>query len=373
MQYLTFSPYYSGLSNVIMSYEIALAIAHITKRTVVLPPDCWMLFLAQQKMSDYIDIWHLLDKESLLKNFDCVEHKDVPEFQKYMEQIKDHRSYTAGLSRLEKDILNVRFGEGSLSCTTFALTNGMHTSEDFNDFTKERHVVNVESSKKFLHFENNLFGYFAYYVYAPGYKDRNEVKQRVNAACAYHPRFFERASKVKQQIGPYNAVHVRRGDFASIRDGNLLEVNDATKLCSRLEQMYDPAVPLYVATDERSPEFFDEARKKFKLFFFRDFNFNASQIDEAVLEQVICSEAELFYGTYLSTYTTRINVIRGVSNKQTCSYGGINHFITAEQSGIDFSEAFPWKQQHGRWNWEQSCHFQWVKELQDGILETSNV
>jgi DNA-directed RNA polymerase II subunit RPB2 len=100
---------------------------------------------------------------------------------------------------------------------------------------------------------------------------------------------------------------------------------------------------------------------------------SASKIDEAVLEQVICSEAEIFYGTYLSTYTTRINVIRGISNKQTCSYGGINHFITAEQSGIDFSEAFPWKHNQGRWNWEQSCHFQWVKEVQDGILETSDV
>jgi hypothetical protein len=249
----------------------------------------------------------------------------------------------------------------------------VHDTEDFKSFSKARDIVNVKSSRKILHFENNLFGNFAYYVYAPGYEDRNLMKTKVNRACAYNSRFYELADKVKQTLGSYNAVHVRRNDFAEIRDFNLQEVNASDKLCNRLLEIYDTDVPLYIATDEKNESFFAEVKEKFNVFFFKDFGYNVNKIEEAVLEQVICSQAEEFYGTYLSTYTTRINVMRGLEGKQVCDYGGINHYVTAEQSGIDFSNAFPWHQNNGTWNWEWSYHFQWVKEIQDGILETTNV
>ena len=35
-----------------MSYEMFLAIAAITKRKVILPPDCWMLFLSESQEKD---------------------------------------------------------------------------------------------------------------------------------------------------------------------------------------------------------------------------------------------------------------------------------------------------------------------------------
>ena len=81
-KYISFGPYFSGLVNVIMSYEMFLAIAAITGRKVVLPPDCFLTFLCKgQNKEDWIDFWQIFDKEVLLKEFDCIEHNDVPEFQ----------------------------------------------------------------------------------------------------------------------------------------------------------------------------------------------------------------------------------------------------------------------------------------------------
>ena len=55
-KYISFSPYYSGLANVIMSYEMLFAAAYLTKRKVILPPDVWLLFISESHdKKDYID------------------------------------------------------------------------------------------------------------------------------------------------------------------------------------------------------------------------------------------------------------------------------------------------------------------------------
>ena len=103
MKYLSFSPYFSGLSNIIMSYELLLSIAYITKRKVILPPDVWMLFHSKcynhndWKKKDYVDVWEFLDKDILTKEFDCIDFYDVPEFQGKFEQMETERSYTGNI------------------------------------------------------------------------------------------------------------------------------------------------------------------------------------------------------------------------------------------------------------------------------------
>ena len=106
MRYLSFSPYFSGLSNIIMSYEILLSIAYITKRKVILPPDVWMLFHSKcynqkdWKKEDYVDIWEILDKDVITREFDCIDFYDVPEFQGKFEQLESERSYTGNISNV---------------------------------------------------------------------------------------------------------------------------------------------------------------------------------------------------------------------------------------------------------------------------------
>ena len=75
IKYISFGPYSAGLVNVIMSYELFLAIAEITKRKVILPPYCRIDHLKNSCAElEWIDIWQIFNKDILLEEFDCIEH-----------------------------------------------------------------------------------------------------------------------------------------------------------------------------------------------------------------------------------------------------------------------------------------------------------
>ena len=157
MRYISFSPYFSGLSNIIMSYEIFLSIAHITRRKVILPPDVWMLFHSKDynikdwKKKDYVDLWEIFDKDVIIKEFDCIDFYDVPEFQGKFEQLESERSYTGNISNVfnSRELMSLEFkasdhilftGENysdkSWICSNCNVT---HTEDpDFFDFCQGR-------------------------------------------------------------------------------------------------------------------------------------------------------------------------------------------------------------------------------------------
>ena len=148
MNYLSFSPYFSGLSNIIMSYELLLSIAYITKRKVILPPDVWMLFHSKDynihdwKKQDYVDVWEILDKDIVTKEFDCIDFYDVPEFQGKFEQMETERSYTGNIGGVidGSDIScyysqKVKTLDGDYTVFT---GDDYQNNHDFNDFCQEK-------------------------------------------------------------------------------------------------------------------------------------------------------------------------------------------------------------------------------------------
>eukprot|EP00271_Cylindrocystis_brebissonii_P021597 TRINITY_DN7816_c0_g1_i3.p1 TRINITY_DN7816_c0_g1~~TRINITY_DN7816_c0_g1_i3.p1 ORF type:complete len:486 (-),score=85.92 TRINITY_DN7816_c0_g1_i3:289-1746(-) len=82
------------------------------------------------------------------------------------------------------------------------------------------------------------------------------------------------ARLVKAKLGPeYNAVHVRRGD--KVRDKwrwkHLDEDTRPPKLLKTLQAKMPATLPLYIATDERSPGFFAPLATVYKIFVVDDF------------------------------------------------------------------------------------------------------
>ena len=145
-KYISFSPYFSGLANIIMSYEIFLSIAAITGRKVILPPDCWMLFICEsQNKKDWKDIWQIFDKNVLLEEFDCIEHRDVPEFQAKFNMMQSKLSYTGKLKKLQLDLNNLRFKAiDPTECIGHdVIVNGIPETEDFEKFRNNRDIVDV--------------------------------------------------------------------------------------------------------------------------------------------------------------------------------------------------------------------------------------
>ena len=393
MRYISFSPYFSGLSNIIMSYEIFLSIAHITRRKVILPPDVWMLFHSKDynikdwKKKDYVDLWEIFDKDVIIKEFDCIDFYDVPEFQGKFERLESERSYTGNISNVfnSRELISLEFkasdhilftGENysdkSWICSNCNVT---HTEDpDFFDFCQGRESINLNNyGHKFLHFEKNLFGHYWYDVYAGTSTERNELKNKINRCFRYENKLYDLSDRVKEKIGDYNSVHIRRNDFLDVRPESNESISDSGKIIDRFYTFFETSKPLYIATDEKDLSFFDGVREKYDIYFYSDFDFDLTSLERDVMDQVICSNSTLFFGTYMSTYTKRINVMRGLDGKQADDDIWINLLIESKDR-VDVGFINPWKLNNDkRWHWHQSSHPQWKYERNGKYVNQSNL
>lgn len=379
VKYISFKPYFSGLANIIMSYEIFLAAAAITKRKVILPPDCWFLFICDsQNKKDWKDIWQIFDKNILLEEFDCIEHDDVPEFVGLKHLISSRYSYTSKIKKSGLSVNSIEFTHDPIDNTTLinhrVLTNGILETDDFKKFVCSREVVDIKCPQKFLHFENNLFGQYWYNVYPGGEDERNKLKDKINRVLKYHDKFYYYADVVRQKIGQFNAIHVRRNDFLYERKSELKSVDSSSKILQAVRKLpfVDPSLPIYIATDEKQRSFFKKLSLKYDIYFYDDFDFKFGndyvndELHNAVLEQVICSQSENFFGTYLSTFSKRINIIRGLDGRQADDWMGINYI--PEKPDENLTDVLPWTKMNNKlWDWNLSSHIQWTKEI-DGKL-----
>jgi hypothetical protein len=352
-----------------MSYELAFSIAYITKRTLIIPPKVWLLFISEsQEKKDYIDLWEIFDKEYVKSQIKCIDFYDVPEFKNKYELMEGKKSYTENIDKVIDDVYTPKFlvdqelDVYSISEQHTVLTTESYLNEDFKDFCQNRIILNLSTIKnKFIHFENNLFGHYWYHVYPGDENRRNMMKQKINNCFRYVPRLYYLSKQVKDKLGPYNAVHIRRNDFLDTRKDDLNCVSNTKNILNMLKVFFGTELPLYISTDEQDINFFEEIGKEYKIYFYKDFDFNLSKLDHAVIEQIICSQAENFYGTYLSTYTSRINIMRGLEGRQADDDIGINYYPYDNRQ--DIRTANPWKlNQNKRWEWNSSSHPQWLME-----------
>lgn len=375
-RYITFSPYYSGLANVIMSYELAFSISHITGRTLVLPPNCFLLFLTEHHRDKFIDIWSIFDRVYVDKNCNCIDFYNVPELHGKYHLFGNEKSYTNGISQVIEDTTEIKFKSISDPTKDDITTNESHIvitssdyeNSDFSDFCQGREVLNLSNiNSKFIHFENNLFGHYWYHVYPGDFVERNLLKKEINTVFKYKQIFEDIGSVVSSNIGEYNSAHIRRNDFLYCRKNEIETLSSDLKILNKLKQYFDTSVPLYIATDEMDKSLFHLVKDEFKVYFFEDISkylpSHLSKLENTILEQIICSKSKKFYGTFYSTYSSRINIMRGLEGKQSDDFMGLNHISDI----INTSAINPWKHKEDKkWQWCDSSHPQWKIEV-DGF------
>jgi len=359
-KYIIFSPLRSGLANVIMSYEIAFAMAYITNRTLILPPSTFLTHITQGGREQWPSIWDLFDKNN--NEFDTIELNEYNEFKDL--QLGNHYSWFANTEQVIQDYYTPAQIPNNypLANANFCVVNDfdkIKDNDDFKSFVSTREIIDLNRSEKYIYIENSLFQHYWFWVYAGDASQRNLLKNKMNKVFRYNRRYYDLV-KNNVDIGRYNAIHVRRGDFF-IQYGHVLEtINTEDKLLSQVEKLLDPALPLYIATDEPNKEFFNEVAKKYKIFFISDFFKDLSKLDCAIVEQIICSQAEQFEGTIPSTYTKRINIMRGLDGKITKDYTGVNKIT---EYTPEMNNPLPWVNGNNKlWGWNMSSHSQWMQE-----------
>ena len=351
-KYIIFSPYRSGLCNVIMSYEIAVAIAYATKRTLIIPPTVYLTHITQGAKEQCTNFWSIFDKTN--NSFDTIEIGDHD----FPAQLGDFHSWSAGADQLLQDCYSPAQipQNAALSDEDFCVVGQNHDSDDFYTFLSGRKIINLDRPEKYILLENNLFQHYWYWVYVGDSAQRNFVKNKINRLFRYAQRYYDMVAK-EVIVGAYNAIHVRRGDFFYQYGYNLQTVDDENKLFNQVSKLVDPTLPLYIATDEPNQDFFKPLTTRYRVMFLNSFFKNLTKLEAAIVEQIICSQAEQFLGTVPSTYSKRINVMRGLEGKPATDYTGINQITSWDPR---MSDPIPWK--NSRWGWSMSSHPQWMQE-----------
>ena len=197
---------------------------------------------------------------------------------------------------------------------------------------------------KMQHPAYRMFGHFAQFVAFGDVAGDHGANTFIRSALHFHDRLIEIASRAAAQVGPaaaakiaaqtgpaavtthaakraargstagYAALHVRRNDF-QYKD----MFSPAGEIARNIQRLVKPGTTLYISTDERRHEFFDALTERYTIVFLSDVlplaGLTGSQRPPdywlGQIEQLICTQADIFVGTRLSTFTAYIQRMRG--------------------------------------------------------------
>lgn len=122
----------------------------------------------------------------------------------------------------------------------------------------------------------------------------------------------EKCAKMRAKLdlgGDYAAVHVRRGDFQEFASGTQRSAVDMARI---LEEKLPADLPVLIASDG-GKEYIDEVQTHTSLRLctaLSEADGTDSDVVLSVLEQLLCAQAVRFLGTHLSTFSTGIFQLR---------------------------------------------------------------
>ena len=322
MRYLFYTNYQSGLSglsNGIMSIEIGVILAHLSNRLLVLdgnvsPPanivayDGRVSNLKPSRVTDLLDIpvpWVEPDAVDL-KGLESLELTELSlgDFAFYFPKTldlssSDARSFARGRSH-------------------WVAITGEHDRVPVLRLSEDPPSPGAQGHR------NNL-GSYSYQFYLDNEARRSVYRllQRMQAK----PAFAELAQRVARDIGPFNAVHLRRGDFKLTYGVTTLD-RKPSEAIEAMDQLFARTDPLVIVTDERDDPFFMEIKLAYPRHCFIDWHIldhygaefaqlpQTDSLSLAFLSQLVAAEAQEFLGTMTSTFTGMIQRYRGNRGKR---------------------------------------------------------
>ncbi|MGI9548716.1 MAG: O-fucosyltransferase family protein [Bdellovibrionales bacterium] len=350
-KYLSFDHWCGGWNNIRQTYEGAGVASMVTNRILILPPGGFcMLFSDFGNTSNVFDWWSLQDKEAFISQFECIDYKDVPYYQKFsgekhfFEGIhSDNKVAIIELGHPTKD--EMRAEEFNVE---FLAYDKVTDKQDFEDFAQERFQVSLKYDQQFIHFPRNFYAQPIYNFYLPTQELRLEAMERVEKGSRFRKEYYDLAESLLPN--DFDALHVRRGDFLHVHTPIINEQYD--KLAEMIEGRVRKDRPLYIATDEKDKSVFEILEDEdYDLVFLDDLNKDLTDLEAIAMDMIIPTYAESFLGSKISTFTNYINIQRGYKGMPGTSDIGINY---------DYSNRKPYKKHP----WETNQYL-WEVILED--------
>jgi len=194
-------------------------------------------------------------------------------------------------------------------------------------------------------------------------------------------KYLDEIEKLAETIaagsGRFNAIHLRLGDFLTNykNDDYSVEHNSFKKYIKLT--FPDESLPILAATDSlHEKEMFSELFKGYKLQFIDELIFDHYRREFvelpftdfnviSILNQLLCSSAEVFIGTYRSTFTSMIHRMRQERYRKT----DFNFFPDPKVARLLNSDGRIAPDRHGFFDWnrysvfsEDHAEMAWMRE-----------
>jgi len=314
-----------------MGFEHAVLLAWVTGRTLVLPPPKgWYLLdygpITRDKAKSGVSKYEMFfDLESLKEGLSVIDTDDFlqsigesqftgsdiisNEYIKYLEN--KFPVYTH--NPLKFALAYPSVAEYEAERMTDSLHLGGREIVELTDEQEAADVLHIPTCRQIKGPKTRFLGQISGEVLFAKKSQEIAFKQFFYDNLHYTSRIFEIAAKVIRKLGlyQYSSYHIRRNELQYKSS-----FTSASVTLRNTENLLNPNEPLYLATDETSPEFFAAIEKTHKVYRWNDFvadlkdhNFDKKLI--GMIEQVICAGGRRFFGTRLSTFTGYIYRLRG--------------------------------------------------------------
>lgn len=318
MRYLHYTNYQSGesgLSNGIMSIEIGVVMAFLTNRFLLIdgnrsPPANIVTYgdrvdnTVPSRVTDLIDI-------------------PIPWSEPTDDPVDGLPSHELSDRHLGTSVFYVPGTVDIKSADAESFANGRTIWLNASGASEDVAVLRVSENRDREHPRYNLT-FYSYFFYLDDQTRRSVY--RMLARMQAKRELAELARKVAGDIGSFNAVHLRRGDFKVTYGVTTLD-RQPWEAIEALDHHFKRQDPLVIVTDERDDPFFSEIKQAFPHHIFIDHHVLDEYGDDfdalphrdslalAYLSQLIAAESEDFIGTMTSTFTAIIQRYRGNRGK----------------------------------------------------------
>jgi hypothetical protein len=317
--FFIYHPQY-GLSNQIRAMQLALEMAKQLNRTLVVPPVVTL-------DGSLIDPWEFFDLESLPWRW--IHYEDFQWAPSDMLRLVDMNAFTSGDKRFAPNIADESF------FNRLKLERFISERVIFDLVPEGVPVASSGALFKGCKDKTLIFNNIYFYSSADWNSKTPEFSSHVWAV----------AKEKAQQIGPYNCLHLRRGDFQDFcnfiakkrsEPGDSVYKSNYWDNYSPQKCFMDPLVvanvvktasgketPLLLVTNEKNTTLLDDSFRGLTWKSERALNPESHEGGELYLQpaidQAMCQMSEKFYGNFFSTFSQSIKSRR--SSNVSCMLG----------------------------------------------------
>jgi hypothetical protein len=335
-RFFVWQTWQGGFNNERMSLELAYFTCLLTRRVLVMPPAYPLYLLDASRLEDYFDATALREGgvEVISFNEFLEQHLRLAPGERPAEQFIHHGhaiwttlsqhprvTYLPEYSPAGDDKGQFCWVYPTLPPATddaelarirrWCLANARLRSIVDDDKLMRSEIVFVPTRKLFDH-------YYSHYYFRDAAVGRQALAAVRQAVHLVEPAFRHAADVLRRLPPAFNAIHVRRNDF---QYDDIRHVPVATVI-NNTRAALPPTEPLYIATDEKDPAFLSEWRALYTPERVHSLAANMSDVLAAapkhwygIIEMIVASQARLFIGSRLSTFSGYITRLRGYTNQ----------------------------------------------------------